>query len=865
MALTSGTKLGPYEIQSPLGAGGMGEVYRARDTRLNRTVAVKVLPATFSNDLDRLHRFQYEARILSTLSHPNVLAIYDVGEQDGVRYLVSEFLEGQTLREKLAAGALSRWRITEYALETAKGLAAAHEKGVVHRDLKPDNIFITHDEHVKILDFGLAKQAPAVRGTDEGATVTSPPTTAGTVMGTVGYMSPEQVRGQTLDHRSDIFSFGTVLYEMASGKRAFHGESSVETMNAILKEDVQEFSATGTQVSPGLEKIIRRCLEKKPERRFQSASDLAFALEALSGTATSSSGAQAVSARVAGSAGLARKPRLAWLVAAGIAIALAASGAWMYTRPQSFNGRFTEITFRSAYIRAARFAGSGTVVFGAAINGEPMQVFLARTDTLETQPLKIKADVLNVSRTSEMALSLDRAFDVTWAPTGRLAKAPVGGGATRELLDNVTDADWNPEGTELAIARKVNDQFRLEYPPGKVLYENSGFVSELRFSPDGKRIAFLDHPIFGDDRGVVSVIDLQGYRQVLTEEFSSEQGLAWTPKGNEIWFTSTKVGEPSPLRAVDLKGRSRVVAAAPVRMHLQDIGTDGRVLLTSELMTFQVGLADAKSGRQTDLAISNWLSAISRDGSMILLNSSESGTSTNYRLFAQRTDGSPAVQIGEGLGTSFSPDTKWVSALDPTDPQKLSVIPTGVGETRVLHAPGGAHYMAAVLMPGDKQVLVSYQRAQGDTHTAVQDLETGSVHEIGPAGRYLNNFEAVLDMGPSPDGKQCLETDGKNHYWVQPLDGSAAREISGISPEESILEWHDDSNNVFVAKSTGPDVEVYNWNLTSGQRKTWARFSPADKTAMAGRSQIMMAQDGAHYAYQVQRIFSTLFVADGLH
>ena len=213
MSLASGTKLGPYEVQAALGAGGMGEVYRARDTRLDRTVAIKILPATFSSDPDRLHRFEYEARILSTLSHPNVLAIYDVGEQNGVRYLVSEFLEGQTLREKMAAGALSRWRTVEYGLEIAKGLAAAHEKGVVHRDLKPDNVFVTRDDRVKILDFGLAKQSFAEPGTGETVTLSGPPpTTPGTVMGTVGYMSPEQVRGQPLDHRSDIFSFGAILY-----------------------------------------------------------------------------------------------------------------------------------------------------------------------------------------------------------------------------------------------------------------------------------------------------------------------------------------------------------------------------------------------------------------------------------------------------------------------------------------------------------------------------------------------------------------------------------------------------------------------------------------------------------------------------
>ena len=285
MPLASGTKLGPYEVVSAIGAGGMGEVYRARDTRLDRTVAIKVLPQSLANDADRLLRFEQEARVLSTLSHPNLLGIYDVGAEAGIHYLVSEYLEGHTLRERMSAGLLPQRKVSEYALQIANGLAAAHDKGIVHRDLKPENIFVTSDDRVKILDFGLAKQLPAAGLTGETATLTTPaPTAAGTVMGTVGYMSPEQVRGQAVDHRSDIFSLGAILYEMATGKRAFQGESGVETMNAILKDDPPEIDPAQIKISPGLDRIVRHCLEKNPANRFQSARDLAFALGALSGS-----------------------------------------------------------------------------------------------------------------------------------------------------------------------------------------------------------------------------------------------------------------------------------------------------------------------------------------------------------------------------------------------------------------------------------------------------------------------------------------------------------------------------------------------------------------------------------------------------
>ena len=323
MMLINGNRLGPYEILAALGAGGMGEVYRARDTRLDRVVAIKVLPESLALDTDRLQRFEQEARVLSTLSHPNLLAIYDVGAQGGVHYLVSEYLEGQTLRERMGAGSLPQRKISEYALQIANGLAAAHEKGIVHRDLKPENIFVTNDERVKILDFGLAKQSSGVPGsTGESATLASPAATApGTVMGTVGYMSPEQVRGQQVDHRSDIFSFGAILYEMVTGNRAFKGDSGIETMNAILKEEPPETDVAQMKVSPALERIVRHCLEKSPANRFQSARDLSFALGALSGTGSASTVA------VAAQPTSGKRP---WLVWVSTALGVAAVAALLF-------------------------------------------------------------------------------------------------------------------------------------------------------------------------------------------------------------------------------------------------------------------------------------------------------------------------------------------------------------------------------------------------------------------------------------------------------------------------------------------------------------------------------------------------------
>lgn len=327
MAVAVGAHLGPYEILAPLGEGGMGEVYRARDTRLGRTVAIKILPESLASETRSLLRFEQEARVLSTLSHPNVLAIYDVGTQAEIHYLVSEFLEGQTLRERMGAGSLPQRKVAEYALQIANGLAVVHDKGIVHRDLKPENIFVTRDERVKILDFGLAKQSHIPNLEAQTATQSGPATTTpGMVLGTLGYMSPEQVRGEEVDPRSDIFSLGAILCEMITRKRAFKGDSAVETMNAILKDEPAEIEAQQMRVSPALERIVRHCLEKNREDRFQCSRDLAFVLDALTRTGTAAFVRSADPSR--------RQPWPVW-VAAGLALFVMAAFLFLIKERQS--------------------------------------------------------------------------------------------------------------------------------------------------------------------------------------------------------------------------------------------------------------------------------------------------------------------------------------------------------------------------------------------------------------------------------------------------------------------------------------------------------------------------------------------------
>jgi hypothetical protein len=457
MSLSPGTKLGPYEVLAPLGAGGMGEVYRARDPRLSRDVAIKLLPDSVTKDPDRLKRFEQEARSAGSLNHPGLLTVFDVGTTDGSPYIVSELLEGATLRTLLGEQGLPTRRALDYAVQIARGLAAAHEKGIVHRDLKPENIFITRDERAKILDFGLAKLSRPTEGFQaESAVETVPsPTTPGTVLGTVGYMSPEQVQGLPVSTASDIFSFGAVLYEMLSGQRAFKGHTAVETMNAILKEDPPELQDASGRIPPVLERIVRRCLEKRPEARFHSAHDLGLALEAVSG---------APAART-GLAPLAQRSRLApALLALGLVAGMAAAAFLVGRRTaETATPTWRLLTFRRGLLEEARFSQDGnTVYYAARWEAKPVEIFSTRLDGVESRSLGLTQTALSAVGRGEMAVTL---------ADGTLARVPLEGGAPRQLAPNVESADWERKRDRLAVVRIVNERWRLEYPLGTVLYE----------------------------------------------------------------------------------------------------------------------------------------------------------------------------------------------------------------------------------------------------------------------------------------------------------------------------------------------------------------------------------------------------------
>src|SRR6202041_301350 len=629
MALTSGTKLGPYEIVAPIGAGGMGEVYRAKDTRLGRDVAIKVLPESFSRDAERLRRFEQEARAVAALNHPNILAIHDIGEDHGAPFLVSELLEGHSLREELSSGPLPTRRAVDYGTQIAQGLAGAHEKGIIHRDLKPENLFLTKDGRLKILDFGLAKLTQVDPGSNPSmATVTHGGTEAGVVMGTAGYMSPEQVRGMALDPRSDIFSFGAILYEMLSGKRAFHGDTPADTMSSILKEDPPELNETNRNVSPALERIVQHCLEKNPESRFHSASDIAFDLEHLSGL----SGATAKVTVTAGARSH-RGQLLAIMAGVAIAVVMLGLGWWLgHGSGAVALAEYQQITFRTGSIGNARFTPDGSIVYSASWDGGDNQLYMSRTDDPGARELGLKdAELLSISKGGELAIRLNTAFYGGYARSGTLARVPLSGGTPREVLDNVQDADFSANGDSMAIVRYIpeNNHWRLEYPIGKVLIDSINWLSHPKISPDGKWIAFADHENpQGDDEGSLAVIDADGKEaeRKLSSGWTSLQGILWSPAGDEIWFTSTNTGQAANPRAGTLSGKLRTITNVPGGMWLQDL-RNGTVLAVANHTRLGIRGMAPGGKEEHELGWFGWsgLRDISRDGRKVLFEEEGDG------------------------------------------------------------------------------------------------------------------------------------------------------------------------------------------------------------------------------------------------
>ena len=857
MALDAGSSLGPYEILAPLGAGGMGEVYRARDPRLGREVAIKVLPASFSADPDRLRRFEQEARAASILNHPNITAVFDIGQHDGAPYVVQELLEGETLRSTLAGGRLAARKALDYSIQITRGLAAAHDKGIVHRDLKPENLFVTRDGRLKILDFGLAKLTQAEEAgsfsTLQTATVGTQP---GVVLGTLGYMSPEQVRGKAADTRSDIFSFGAILYEMISGKRAFHGDSAADTMSAILREDPPDLSVTNRDVSPALDRVVRHCLEKSPEQRFHSAHDLAFDLEALSGVSTPS-GPAALSAAPP-------RPRGRRIAVLALAVALLAfafeTGRRIAARPAGSAGtiEYQRLTFRRGNVLYARFAPDHqNVVYSAAWDDRPAEIFVSRIGSPESRPLGLpSASLLAVSSRGELAIALKRANVFGTAGSGTLARVSLGGGAPREILEDVLLADWGPDGDSLAVLREREGKRVLEFPIGKPLYTSAGDVSSLRVAPDGNSIALTENL---PTEAQLVLVDLAGKSRTLVSGWIALDTLVWSPSAQELWFDGINAQTGLGVYAVDLAGRLRVLSRASDLEIPHDVASDGTVVLEREIGNSEISFG---TEGQPERNLS-WLQGssgvhLSSDGRRLLFIETREAGGDKASVYLRSTDGAPAVRLGDGRALDLSPDEKWVLALVPEGGEaRLVRLPTGPGAPDTI-AVGDLVVFGAAFLPPDGRRIVLAATEPGHGARGYLLEPGGTPRAFTPEG--MGGGGAAI----SPDGTLVAASGPDGSVRLYPIAGGEAKPVPGLVAGDAIVQWGADGDSLYVTRFGELPLRVFRYRLSTGRKEPWKELAPADRAGFIRFESLAVSRDGRSYAYSAGRVLaSDLYVVRG--
>jgi Tol biopolymer transport system component len=835
---------------SLLGRGGMGEVYRARDTRLGRDVAIKVLPAAYSADVDRLARFEREARAAATLNHPNILAVFDVGTEAGVPYVVSELLEGQTLRETLGPGPLPLRKALDYGIQIATGLAAAHEKGIIHRDIKPENLFVTSEGRIKVLDFGLAKLREAASA-GSAATMTGLHPTEGIIIGTSGYMSPEQVRGDPVDHRSDIFSFGATFYEMVSGARAFNGHTAIEALNAILNQDPPELAVGDVASRPALVRLIQHCLEKKAGQRFQSAHDLAFALGQLAGTSNSG-------AFVSSAVPRSRVGRFAAAALAFVAVVAAAGSAYFVGRRTAIapEPSFRQLTFRRGHIANARFAPDGqTVISSASWDGKPFLLLSTRLDTAASTTLELQdAELLSVSRSGELALRVKG---------DTLARVPIGLRGMREVLDHVFNADWAPDGTIAAIRGEGRRNW-LEYPLGKIIFEDSAGMLIPRVSPDGQLVAIAQQEVVGGGVEWLTIVDRRGNVRSRSQKrrVLAQDGVAWMPDGGEVWFAASDAGANYAIHAMSPDGRERVVHRTVGAVRIQDIAADGRALIVRDVNRFEMSVVDTQTHAERDLT---WFdrsrpSGLSRDGHHLIFYEAGGGANGETIAYIRRSDESPAVQLGEGRPIAVSPDAKWVLLTTRPSSPYLTLLPTGTGEMRTLEPGRVARFTPqADWTPDGQRIVFVGNEAGRPLRVFVQRVTGGEPKAVTPEG--TRNFTPVV----SPDSTMIVGGDSNGTLWKYPLDAGTPLAINGPIPGDVPVAWSADGRSVWVLNRAQTPAQIFRIDLTSGRRSLWHGVPYSDPASTEVESlRVYMSADGRTCVYGYQKHLSDLFIAEGL-
>ncbi|MBI4911593.1 MAG: protein kinase [Acidobacteria bacterium] len=856
-AAAPGKQLGFYRLVERIGIGGMGELWKAVDTRLDREVAIKVLPQAYAADEERLRRFEKEARAVGSLNHPNILTLYELATCDGVPFLVMELLEGWTLRERLPVGGMPQRRVLEIGLQIARGLTAAHEKGVVHRDLKPENIWITRDGRVKILDFGLAKlklPGAGVPGTGSGENPTQERakdqtlTRAGMVIGTVAYMSPEQASGDELDGRSDLFSLGVVLWELLTGRRPFQGVSNSATLKAILNDDPPELPPE-LKVQPMLERVLHGCLAKEPARRFHSAHDLAFALESITMVTGSGTGTQAFPRswrrRLQGQG-------LAALLGAGLLVSLATTG-WMAHRMDQVPPEFSykRLTFRRGNLSMARFSPDGnTIIYSAGWDGQPTDLYQVRLDSLESRPLGLPpgTDLLAVSSKGELAVRLKSGGRML------LARVPLMGGTPREILEDARWADWSPDGSQLAVLHLVQGGTHVEYPIGTKLYETGRTVRWLRVSPQGDRLAIIEEE---PNRTNIQVISRDGSVRTIPLGADVIYGLAWAPEGDRLvtsWGPSIK---EMVLGELFLDGTRRILARGPSSFYFSDCGPGGRMLVEQASHRQEAFLEDGRGARDVSWLEGCQVSGLAGDGSVILSDEGE-GSGPKGGVWMRRPGAGDPLRLcdGNAIG-NLSPDGRWVPVLSRESPPRLTLVPTGPGQARELPLAGVTPHQV-LWQPGGRQLLV--RGLDGKTGMVrIFMVETG-----GGDPRVIDGLQGSTSWALAPDAGGVIGAASDGSLVQARLDGSPSPPLPfRLEPGDRLVGTSGDGRSLYVANTERPPFRVDILDLPTGKRRMH-RMVARNALGARGYSGFVMTPDGSAMAYSVRLpLRSDLYLMEG--
>jgi serine/threonine protein kinase len=852
-----GKTLRSYRIESKIGAGGMGVVYKALDSHLDRTAAIKVLAGS-AFSADREKRFVQEAKAASSLNHANIVTIYDIDTQEidakPIHYIAMEYVAGETLDHLIGRKGLGVRTALKYAAQIADALAAAHAVGIVHRDLKPSNVMVTPQGVVKVLDFGLAKlneedHADAFAETVHGNG--APFTEEGTILGTVAYMSPEQADGKRVDARSDIFSFGSVLYEMVTGRRAFSGGSKLSSLSAVLHTEPPPPSQAVPDIPPELDRIIARCLKKDPVRRWQSMADVKVALDELRDEMESNS---VDPKRLTAAARRDALPAKPWFIFGALSLLLIGLALGAYSA-RSYLGSapltFQRLTFRRGDVTAARFGPGEAVVYSAEWDGAPSQLFSTQPGNREARPLGLPTGrILSISRAGEMAILLG-ADNV-----GTLASATFGGGAPREMLENVSAADWSPSGEMLAVVRTIGGKHRLEYPVGTVLYENDVRPPIApRVSGDGKLVAFFDYDAEVGDYSLC-VVGLDHPKRVLSRGWRAIGSLHWSPREDEIWFSAGQPGSDPALYAVALSGKQRFLTQAPGWIVMQDAAADGRVLLSVVNSRLGIRYVDFEHSTERDLA---WLDAsllyeLSSDAKSLLFVELSNGEGRNAAIYLRKTDGAAAVRLGYGNRPSLSPNGKWIVCIrHEPGRSRLMLLPAGPGESRFLKV-DGVHFESLGWFPDSKQVVFAGNESGRPVRTWVYDLDSDKATPL--------TAEGTRGTQVSPDGSWFIIADPHGLSLV-PIGGGAPRSISPLQNGEAVVRWSGDGRYLFLQQPEGDTIKISRLEVATGHKELWQTLKvPEPGAEFIGA--LALSADGKAGAFSFQHDLANLYLVRGL-